>query len=45
MVMLNTGIRVSEVASLRISNVMDSEAYIKNEMRLLAENHTSSLFN
>ena len=38
MMMFNTGMRVSEVASLRICDVMDSEGNIKNEMRLLAEN-------
>jgi integrase/recombinase XerD len=36
--MFNTGMRVSEVASLRIRDVMDSEGNIKNEIRLLAEN-------
>ena len=38
MMMFNTGMRVSEVASLRIHDVMDSEGNIKNEIRLLAEN-------
>ena len=38
MMMFNTGMRVSEVASLRIRDVMDSEGNIKNEIRLLAEN-------
>ena len=36
--MFNTGMRVSEVASLRIKDVVDSEGNIKNEIRLLAEN-------
>ena len=38
MVMFNTGMRVSEVASLRIRDVIDTEGNIKNEIRLLAEN-------
>jgi integrase/recombinase XerD len=38
MMMFNTGMRVSEVASLRIRDVMDTESNIKNEIRLLAEN-------
>jgi len=38
MIMFNTGMRVSEVASLRIKDVIDSEGNIKNEIRLLAEN-------
>jgi integrase/recombinase XerD len=38
MMMFNTGMRVSEVASLRIRDVIDSEGIIKNEIRLLAEN-------
>lgn len=38
MMMFNTGMRVSEVASLRIKDVIDSEGNIKNEIRLLAEN-------
>ena len=38
MIMFNTGMRVSEVASLRIRDVIDSEGNIKNEIRLLAEN-------
>jgi len=38
MMMFNTGMRVSEVASLRIRDVMDTEGNIKNEIRLLAEN-------
>ena len=38
MMMFNTGMRVSEVASLRIHDVMDSDGNIKNEIRLLAEN-------
>lgn len=36
--MFNTGMRVSEVASLRIKDVVDSEGNIKNEIRLAAEN-------
>ncbi|MBT8621546.1 tyrosine-type recombinase/integrase [Polynucleobacter paneuropaeus] len=36
--MFNTGMRVSEVASLRVRDVVDSEGNIKNEIRLLAEN-------
>ena len=36
--MFNTGMRVSEVASLRIKDVVDSEGNIKNEILLLAEN-------
>ena len=36
--MFNTGMRVSEVASLRIKDVIDSEGNIKNEIRLAAEN-------
>lgn len=36
--MFNTGMRVSEVASLRIKDVVDSDGNIKNEIRLLAEN-------
>jgi integrase/recombinase XerD len=36
--MFNTGMRVSEVASLRIKDVIDNEGNIKNEIRLLAEN-------
>ena len=36
--MFNTGMRVSEVASLRIKDVVDCEGNIKNEIRLLAEN-------
>ena len=36
--MFNTGMRVSEVASLRIKDIVDSEGNIKNEIRLLAEN-------
>ena len=38
MMMFNTGMRVSEVASLRIRDVMDTDSNIKNEIRLLAEN-------
>lgn len=38
MMMFNTGMRVSEVASLRIKDVVDGEGNIKNEIRLLAEN-------
>jgi integrase/recombinase XerD len=38
MMMFNTGMRVSEVASLRIRDVLDGESNIKNEIRLLAEN-------
>ena len=38
MMMFNTGMRVSEVASLRIRDVMDTDRNIKNEIRLLAEN-------
>ena len=38
MMMFNTGMRVSEVASLRVRDVLDSEGNIKNEIRLLAEN-------
>ncbi len=38
LIMFNTGMRVSEVASLRIQNVVDNEGAIKNEIRLLAEN-------
>jgi integrase/recombinase XerD len=38
MMMFNTGMRVSEVASLRIHDVMDSDGNIKNEIRLAAEN-------
>jgi integrase/recombinase XerD len=36
--MFNTGMRVSEVASLRIKDVVDNEGNIKHEIRLLAEN-------
>jgi integrase/recombinase XerD len=36
--MFNTGMRVSEVASLRIKDIVDNEGNIKNEIRLLAEN-------
>lgn len=36
--MFNTGMRVSEVASLRIKDVVDGNGNIKNEIRLLAEN-------
>ena len=38
MMMFNTGMRVSEVASLRIKDVIDNEGNIKNEILLLAEN-------
>ena len=38
MMMFNTGMRVSEVASLRIKDVVDNEGNIKNQIRLLAEN-------
>lgn len=38
MMMFNTGMRVSEVASLRIQDVLDAEGNIKNEIRLLAKN-------
>jgi integrase/recombinase XerD len=38
MIMFNTGMRVSEVASLRIKDVVDNDGNIKNEIRLLAEN-------
>ncbi len=38
MMMFNTGMRVSEVASLRIQDVLDTEGNVKNEIRLLAEN-------
>ena len=36
--MFNTGMRVSEVASLRIKDVVDNEGNIKNEIRLAAVN-------
>lgn len=36
--MFNTGMRVSEVASLRIKDVIDIEGNIKNEIRLASEN-------
>lgn len=36
--MFNTGMRVSEVASLRTKDIVDSEGNIKNEIRLAAEN-------
>ena len=36
--MFNTGLRVSEVASLRIKDVLDSEGAVKNEIMLAAEN-------
>jgi integrase/recombinase XerD len=38
MMMFNTGMRVSEVASLRVQDVLDAEGNVKNEIRLLAEN-------
>ena len=38
MIMFNTGMRVSEVASLRIKDVLDSEGAVKNEIMLSAEN-------
>lgn len=38
MMMFNTGMRVSEVASLRIKDIVDNEGNIKNEILLLAEN-------
>ena len=38
LMMFNTGMRVSEVASLRVKDVVDNEGNIKNEIRLLAEN-------
>ena len=38
MIMFNTGMRVSEVASLRIKDVVDNDGNIKSEIRLLAEN-------
>jgi integrase/recombinase XerD len=38
LIMFNTGMRVSEVASLRVKDVIDNEGNIKNEIRLLAEN-------
>ena len=38
MIMFNTGMRVSEVASLRIKDVVGTDGNIKNEIRLLAEN-------
>jgi integrase/recombinase XerD len=38
LIMFNTGMRVSEVASLRIQDVIDADGGIKNEIRLLAEN-------
>ena len=38
LMMFNTGMRVSEVASLRIKDVLDNEGNVKNEIRLLAEN-------
>ena len=38
MMMFNTGMRVSEVASLRIKDVVDKDGNIKNEIRLAAEN-------
>jgi len=38
MMMFNTGMRVSEVASLRMKDVVDNEGNIKNEILLLAEN-------
>jgi len=38
MIMFNTGMRVSEVASLRIKDVLDSEGAVKNEIMLAAEN-------
>ncbi len=36
--MFNTGMRVSEVASLCVKDVIDNEGNIKNEIRLVAEN-------
>lgn len=38
LMMFNTGMRVSEVASLCVKDVVDNEGNIKNEIRLLAEN-------
>jgi integrase/recombinase XerD len=38
LIMFNTGMRVSEVASLRIRDVIDVEGNVKNEIRLAAEN-------
>ena len=38
MMMFNTGMRVSEVASLRIKDVVDMDGNIKGEIRLAAEN-------
>ena len=38
MTMFNTGMRVSEVASLRIRDVLDIEGAVKNEIMLAAEN-------
>jgi integrase/recombinase XerD len=37
-IMFNTGMRVSEVASLRVKDVLDSEGAVKNEIMLAAEN-------
>lgn len=42
MMMFNTGMRVSEVASLRIKDVVDKDGNIKNEIRLAAENTKTS---
>ena len=38
LIMFNTGMRVSEVASLRIKDVVDIDGNIRNEIRLTAEN-------
>ena len=38
LMMFNTGMRVSEVASLRVKDVVDNEGHVKNEICLLAEN-------
>ncbi|MEY4482269.1 MAG: hypothetical protein RIQ84_1431 [Pseudomonadota bacterium] len=38
LMMFNTGMRVSEVASLRVKDVIDADGHIKNEIQLLAEN-------
>lgn len=38
MIMFNTGMRVSEVASLRFKDVIDVEGNVKNEIRLSAKN-------
>lgn len=38
LMMFNTGMRVSEVASLRVKDVIDADGRIRNEIQLLAEN-------